>query len=309
MCCWITFHGFIRTNELLADQTMKCLDQLGYCSALRKGGTMGEQVRHYAPEQPDNVGANPHSPAQIAVHFLFNLQCRSTRLFQSTPLFDSMRNMQGRSDELPQVRPELFGGAMTQHAPVERRGYHVKNSRQIEVVKRKGGQLKKHFTDGFMDQRVTCCRCEGNPMSIEDRFQLRTIGAQRAGDDTDVFKLIPVRLDEIEDCATGHCQFFFNPDDTSHEACKRLRVSNGVSRRSMRQTNNLLCLTHKRPNVAIEEALGKLEREVGVRGEKERGGNRPAYRLEERQLHLSQVVKPVVTGMLERGEKWRGRHN
>src|SRR5215470_4492838 len=135
MCRLITFRGFIWTNELLTDEMMKCLDQLGNRSSLRKGTTMGEQLRHHPPEDPDNVGANPHSPAQIAVHFLLNLQCRLTRLFQPTPLFDPMRDMQGRSDELPQVRSELFGGAMTQHAPVERRGHHVKNSGQIEVVK------------------------------------------------------------------------------------------------------------------------------------------------------------------------------
>src|SRR5215472_11603894 len=184
MCRLITFHGFIWTNQLLTDEMMKCLDQLGNRSSLRKGSAVGQQVRYHAPEESDNVGANPHSPAQIAVHFPFNLQCRSTRFFQPTPLFDSMRNMQGRSDELPQVRSELFGVAMTQHAPVERRGHHVKNSRQIEVVKWKGGQLKENFTDRFMDQRITCCRCEGNPMSIEGSFQLWAIGAQRAGDDT-----------------------------------------------------------------------------------------------------------------------------
>src|SRR5215469_3946732 len=260
---------------------MKCLDQLGNRSSPRKGSAVGQQLRYHAPEESDYVGANTHSPAQIAVHLLFNLQCRSTRLFQPTPLFDPVRDMQGRSDQLPQVRSELFGDAMPQHAPVERRGHHVKNSRQIEVVKWKEGQLKENFTDRFMDQRITCCRCEGNPMSIKDSFQLWAIGAQRAGDDTDVFKLIPVRLDKIEDCATGHRQFFFNPDDTSHDTGKRIRANSEIIRMSIRQTSNLLCLTQERPNVAIKKALGKSERGVGVRGEKQRRGNRLAHRLEE----------------------------
>ncbi len=180
----------------------------------------------------------------------------------------------------------------------ERRGHDIQHRCAVEIVERQCEHLQQDLAQGFLHQRSTGRRDKRDAISIKNTRQESPIGVQCAGHYANIVKLIPVRLDQIQNLPAGRRQLLFRADDTVH--CYRHRLIGGWLVR-IRQSRDHVGVCRTGLNTTIKEAPGKSPPLSRFNGKQQRRGNGGTHSLKQRQLHLGQIVESIIECVPQRG--------